>query len=83
MSLDPICILYCKQCITMNEYRICWFSWFGFSGEKYLCNVCIFHCIFSMFSFTENGLFAVNNCTRLKSTVLSCGNSIYLLVDRD
>jgi hypothetical protein len=30
----PICILYCKQCITMNEYRICWFSWFGFPGEK-------------------------------------------------
>jgi hypothetical protein len=52
MSLAPICILYCKQCITMNEYRICWFSQFGFLGEKYLCNVyflcnvCIFHCIF-------------------------------------
>jgi hypothetical protein len=34
MSLAPICILYCKQCITMNEYRICWFSRFGFLGEK-------------------------------------------------
>jgi hypothetical protein len=47
MSLDPICILYCKQCITMNEYIICWFSGFGFPREKSLCNVCIFHCIFS------------------------------------
>jgi hypothetical protein len=36
MSLDHICILHCKQCITMNEYRICWFSWFGFPEEKYL-----------------------------------------------
>jgi hypothetical protein len=48
MSLAPICILYCKQCITMNEYRICWFSRFGFPGEKSLCNVCICHCIFSV-----------------------------------
>jgi hypothetical protein len=23
MSLAPICILYCKQCNTMNEYNIC------------------------------------------------------------
>jgi hypothetical protein len=30
------CILYCKQCITMNEYRICWFSRFWFLGEKSL-----------------------------------------------
>jgi hypothetical protein len=36
MSLAPICILYCKQYITMNEYRICWFSRFGFPGEKSL-----------------------------------------------
>jgi hypothetical protein len=48
MPLAPICILYCKQCITMNEYRICWFSRFGFLGEKSLCNVCICHCIFSV-----------------------------------
>jgi hypothetical protein len=48
MSLAPICILYCKQCSTMNEYRICWFSRFGFPGEKSLCNVCIYHCIFSI-----------------------------------
>ena len=53
MPLDPICILHCKQCNTMNEYNICWFSRFGFPGEKYLCNVCIFY------SFTKN-LFAVN-----------------------
>jgi hypothetical protein len=26
----------------MNEYRICYFSWFGFPWEKYLCNVCIY-----------------------------------------
>jgi hypothetical protein len=48
MSLAPICILYCKQCITMNEYRICWFSRFGFPGEKSMCNVCICHYIFSV-----------------------------------
>ena len=48
MSMAPICILYCKQCNTMNEYNICWFSRFGFPGEKSLCNVCICHCIFSV-----------------------------------
>jgi hypothetical protein len=48
MSLAPICILYCKQCIAMNEYRICWFSQLGFRGEKSLCNVCIFDCLFSV-----------------------------------
>jgi hypothetical protein len=39
MLLAPICILYCKQCITMNEYKICSFSRFGFPGEKSMCNV--------------------------------------------
>jgi hypothetical protein len=51
MLLALICILYCKHCNTMNEYRICWFSRFGFLGEKSLCNVCIFHCIFSEYLF--------------------------------
>jgi hypothetical protein len=46
MPLAPMCILYCKHCNIMKEYRICWFSRFGFPGEKSLCNVCIFHCIF-------------------------------------
>jgi hypothetical protein len=46
MSLDPICILYCKQCTTMNEYRIWWVLRFGFLGEKSMCNVCICHFIF-------------------------------------
>jgi hypothetical protein len=46
MSLDPICILYCKQCITLNEYRICWFSWFGFPGK----NLCVMF-VFSIVSF--------------------------------
>jgi hypothetical protein len=49
MSLAHVCILYYKQCITMNEYRICWFSQFGLPGEKSLSNVCIFHCIFFVF----------------------------------
>jgi hypothetical protein len=48
MPLDPICILYCKQCNIMYEYNICWFSRFGFPGENPLCNVCICHCIFSI-----------------------------------
>jgi hypothetical protein len=51
MLLAHICILYCKQHITMNEYKICWFSRFGFLGEKSLCNVCIFHYIFSVLLF--------------------------------
>jgi hypothetical protein len=46
MPMASICILYCKQCITVNEYRISWFSQFGFPGEKSMCNVYIFHCIF-------------------------------------
>jgi hypothetical protein len=41
MSLAPICILYCKQCITMNEYRICWFSRLGFQGKN-LRVMCVF-----------------------------------------
>jgi hypothetical protein len=49
MLLAPICILYYKHCNRMNEYRICWFSRSRFPGEKSLCNVCIFHCIFSVF----------------------------------
>jgi hypothetical protein len=57
MSLDPICILYCKQCIMMNEYRICWFSWFGFPGEKYLCS--LYFPLYLFCSFTEN-IFVVN-----------------------
>jgi hypothetical protein len=57
MSLDPICILYCKQCITMNEYRICWFSRFGFLGKN-ICVMFVFAIVFFC-SFTEN-LFAVN-----------------------
>jgi hypothetical protein len=64
MSLAPICILYCKQCNTMNGYIICWFSLFGFLGEKYQCNVCT---LYLFYSFTEN-MFAIINCTRLKST---------------
>jgi hypothetical protein len=46
MSLDPICILYCKQCNTMNEYNICWFSQFGFPGK----NLCVMF-VFSIVSF--------------------------------
>jgi hypothetical protein len=67
MTLAPICILYCKQCNTMSEYNICWFSRFGFPGEKSLCSVCIFHCIFSV-------LFRISvysrHCTRLEFTGL-------------
>jgi hypothetical protein len=58
MPMAHICILYCKHCITMNEYRICWFSRFGFLGEKSLCNVCIFHCIFSVL-LLKNSFFAL------------------------
>jgi hypothetical protein len=57
MLLAPICILYCKQCNTIYEYNICWFSRFGFPGEKSLCNVCICHCIFCV-------LFLISVCSR-------------------
>jgi hypothetical protein len=50
MSLAPICILYCKQCITMNEYGICWFSRFGFPGEKY-CVMFVFSIVYFMFFY--------------------------------
>jgi hypothetical protein len=53
----------------VNEYRISLFSWFGFPGENYMC---IFHCIF-FFSFIEN-MFVVNNCTRLKATLIPQDN---------
>jgi hypothetical protein len=65
MPLTHICIMYCKQCITMNEYRKSWFSWFGFPGEKSMCNVRISHCIFSVLLLKS---IAVKYCTRLKST---------------
>jgi hypothetical protein len=50
MSLAPICIFYCKQCITMNEYRICWFSRFGFPGKN-LCVMCVFSIVYFMFFY--------------------------------
>jgi hypothetical protein len=50
MSLAPICILYCKQCITMNEYIICWFSRFGFLGEK-SCVMFVFSIVSFMFFY--------------------------------
>jgi hypothetical protein len=46
MLQDHICILYCKQCMMVDGYRICWFSRFGFPGE----NICIM-CVFSIVSF--------------------------------
>jgi hypothetical protein len=57
MPLAPICIFYCKQCNIMYEYKICWFSRFGFPSEKSRCNVCIFHCIFFV-------LFLISVCSR-------------------
>jgi hypothetical protein len=51
MPLAPICILYCKQCNTMNEYNICWFSWFGFPGKN-LCVMFVF-AIVSFLFFSE------------------------------
>jgi hypothetical protein len=68
MPLDPICILYCKQCNTLNEYNICWFSRFGFPGEKSLCTICNCHFIFfvplliSVYS---------KHCTMLEFTYIS------------
>jgi hypothetical protein len=57
MPLAPICILYCKQCITMNEYRICWFPSLGFQGKN-LCVMFVFSIVYFLF-FTENQ-FALN-----------------------
>jgi hypothetical protein len=52
MPLAPICILYCKQCSTRYEYNICWFSRFGFPGEKNLCVMFVF-AIVSFLFFSE------------------------------
>ena len=49
----------------MYEYNICWFSRFGFLGEKYLCNVCICHCIFSVLFWIS---VCNRYCTRLEFT---------------
>jgi hypothetical protein len=57
MPLAPICILYCKQCNTMNEYRICWFSRFGFLGKN-LCVMFVFSIV--SFLFFSEYLFAVD-----------------------
>jgi hypothetical protein len=46
MPLAPICILYCKQCNTMYEYNICWFSGLGFQVK----NLCVMF-VFSIVSF--------------------------------
>jgi hypothetical protein len=44
-ALDPICILYCKQCMIRMNIEYVGFPNLGFQGKN-LCNVCIFHCIF-------------------------------------
>jgi hypothetical protein len=46
MPLDHICILYCKQCITMNEYKYVVFPGFGFQGK----NICVIF-VFAIVSF--------------------------------
>jgi hypothetical protein len=46
MPLAPICILYCKQCNTMYEYNICWFSSLGFQVK----NICVMF-VFAIVSF--------------------------------
>jgi hypothetical protein len=60
----------------VNEYKRCWFSGFGFPRENSLCNVYIFHCISFVF-FIEN-MFVVNNCTRLKYTILCLNHILWL-----
>jgi hypothetical protein len=57
MSLAPICILYCKQCNTMNEYNICWFSGLGFQGKN-LCVMFVFAIV--SFLFFSEYLFTVD-----------------------
>jgi hypothetical protein len=46
MSLAPICILYCKQCITMNNIEYVGFPGLGFQGK----NLCVMF-VFSIVSF--------------------------------
>jgi hypothetical protein len=50
MSLDPIFILYYKQCITMNEYRIYWFPSLGFHGKN-ICVMCVFSIVYFLFFY--------------------------------
>jgi hypothetical protein len=48
MSLAPICILYCKQCITMIEYV--GFPGLGFQGKN-ICVMFVFSIVSSMFFY--------------------------------
>jgi hypothetical protein len=49
MPLAPLCILYCKQCNTMYEYNICWFS--GLGLVKNLCVMFVFAIVSFLFFF--------------------------------
>jgi hypothetical protein len=54
-----ILYIYCiVNKYEVNEYRICWFSRFGFQGEKHICNVCIFHCIKAIIGFRVTSLWS-------------------------
>jgi len=64
MPLDPICILDCKQCFTMNEYRICWF----FQGKN-ICVMFVFSIVSFMFFYSK--YVCSKYCTRLKSTSIA------------
>jgi hypothetical protein len=46
MTLAPICILYYKQCITMNNIEYVGFPCLGFQGK----NICVMF-VFSIVSF--------------------------------
>jgi hypothetical protein len=51
MSLAPICILYCKQCNTMNEYNIyVGFPGLGFQGKN-LCVMFVFVIVSFLFFY--------------------------------
>ena len=57
MSLDPICILYCKQCNKMNNIEYVGFPGLGFQ-RKNLCVMFVF-AIVSFLLFSEY-LFAID-----------------------
>jgi hypothetical protein len=65
MSLDPICILYYKQCITMNNIEYVGFPGLGFQGKN-IYIMFVFSIVYFLFFFWIS--VCSRFCTRLEFT---------------
>jgi hypothetical protein len=50
MLRDPICILYCKQCMMMMNIEYVGFPGLGFQGKN-ICVMCVFSIVYFMFFY--------------------------------